>query len=229
MAEAANNGERQGNQHGSGGGNNGTSSSSSSTCSSSNSTRTDTTASSDGSLAVTIVAVKSNLTRPVSCTDIVCTLMIPRKLAYDWKYSIMEGNYVVCINESLKVTLLDESSAALQDRLRTKVCSQVGPILSQKKGSKRAKYLLGSFLFDVKYSDVCYQLNASSQLPPQAVALQVAVERLKSDVTNKDLTIQQLKAQVHESVELLRRSAVLVNKGSPYSDVGERQKRRKVR
>ena len=102
---------------------------------------------------------------------------------------------------------------------------QVGPTLAQKKGSKCAQYLSGSFLFDVKHSDLCLSSPVSAA---NLQTLETLVEKLKNDVVAKNNTIQQLKTQVETTTELLHRSAVKVNEGRPYSDVGDRQKKRKV-
>ena len=53
-----------------------------------------------------MVAAKSNVSRPNDSTDCVCSLDIPRRLAYEWHQS--QVYCVAAVNESLKAKLLDE-------------------------------------------------------------------------------------------------------------------------
>lgn len=214
MAEAANTSEHD---------NQPASSGNSSSNSNSTHTSTGSTTGSSVGLTVTVEAVKSNLTRPGDPIDVFCTLKVPRKLAYDWyKSSIV--NYAACVNHSLNVRVLGIDNIALQDRLRTKISGQFGSNFASKKGGVRGRYLEGSFLFDVKRCDVF----GSSQSPSQMAALQSSIEQLQSTVRAQEADIQQLNNEVRRTTDLLQSSAVVVNEGRLYSDVGERQKRRKV-
>ena len=80
--------------------------------------------------------------RPSTCTDIFCTLKVPHKLAYDWKYSIVANNYAGCVNESLKVPLLDKGNDALQNRLKAKLVTKWDPHLLKRKAQSMS---IGSY------------------------------------------------------------------------------------
>ena len=199
-------------------------SSSTRTCTSNNVTSSKTCkASSIEGLTITVEAVGSNSSRRKDFEEgIHYTLHIPRRLAYEWYKS--EDNYCKVLNKAVKGLDLNEADHVLQERIRTKIAKQFGSKLDSKKGGIRKRYLDSSMFLDIKNTD---RLSASD-LSTQVANLEETVKRLEDESKKKDDEMECLRESVDEYRELLKKSAVTVNQGKLYDEVGERQKRRKV-
>ena len=181
-------------------------------------------ASSTEGLTVTVEAVGSNSSRRKDLAEGVhYTLNIPRRLAYEWHKSV-DCNYCKVLNKAVKGLDLNEEDCLLQERIRMKVLKQFGSKFDSKRGGTRKRYLDNSMFFDIKDTD---RLSLSD-LSTQVADLKETVKRLEDEATEKDNEMECLRESVDEYRELLKKSAVTVNQGKLYDEVGERQKRRKV-
>ena len=159
------------------------------------------------------------------------SLVVPNKLLFKWyqENTGQTSEYLSLLNDAVPNHVIQLKSS---DDLAHKLCQRAGSVYRyvrhKKSGRARMEYLKLTSSISVSHDDVI----KTATLQADIIDLEEEVAELQSDLTNamEELVlcqdaVQHMTSQLNQ---VFTERDELVNKGSPYEDVGAKQKKRKL-